>query len=75
MHRSNKLKATGGSMPICETVETGRGTLLHAIGKKTQAAYRHDELFEKRRMVMDAWTAFADSKPMCEQQNQYYLHS
>jgi integrase len=36
--------------------------LAHAIGNKTEAAYRRGDLFEKRRKLMDAWAAFCEPK-------------
>ena len=36
--------------------------LAHVIGNKAEAACRRGDLFEKRRLLMDAWQAFADSK-------------
>ena len=33
-------------------------TLAHAIDRKTEAAYRRGDLFEKRRRLMDAWAEF-----------------
>jgi integrase len=38
--------------------------LAHTIGNKAEAAYRRGDLFEKRRKLMEAWQAFADSVPM-----------
>jgi integrase len=32
--------------------------LAHTIGSAVEAAYRRGDLFEKRRKLMDAWTAF-----------------
>jgi len=32
--------------------------LAHVVGDKTEAAYRRGDLFEQRRQLMDAWTAF-----------------
>jgi integrase len=32
--------------------------LAHAVGDKTEAAYRRGDLFEKRRELMNAWTQF-----------------
>jgi len=34
--------------------------LAHAIGNKTEAAYRRGDLFEKRRKLMDAWAIYCD---------------
>jgi integrase len=36
--------------------------LAHAVGNKTEAAYRRGDLFDKRRKLMDAWTAYC-AKP------------
>ena len=36
--------------------------LAHAIGNKTEAAYRRGDLFEKRRKLMDAWAAYCEPK-------------
>jgi integrase len=35
--------------------------LAHAIPSAVEAAYRRDDLFEKRRRLMDAWAAFCGS--------------
>ena len=40
--------------------------LAHVIGNKAEAAYRRGDLFEKRRLLMDAWQAFADSKTLAK---------
>ena len=37
--------------------------LSHAIGDKVEAAYRRGDLLEKRRRMMEAWAAFAATKP------------
>lgn len=34
--------------------------LAHAIGNETEAAYRRDDLFEKRRKMMRDWAGFLD---------------
>lgn len=36
--------------------------LAHTIGNKAEAAYRRGDLFEKRRKLMDAWSAFCESQ-------------
>ena len=36
--------------------------LAHAIGNKTEAAYRRGDLFEKRRKLMNAWAAYCEPK-------------
>jgi integrase len=38
--------------------EVAEAALAHAIGDKTEAAYRRGDLFEKRRKLMDAWGEF-----------------
>ena len=40
--------------------------LAHVIGNKAEAAYRRGDLFDKRRKLMEAWQAFAESKPMAK---------
>lgn len=37
--------------------------LAHAIGDKTEAAYRRGDLFDKRRLMMDAWAVFCETPP------------
>ena len=37
--------------------------LAHTIRDKAEAAYRRTDLFERRRSLMQAWAAFATSKP------------
>ena len=36
--------------------------LAHAVGDKTEAAYRRGDLFDKRRALMDAWASFCLNK-------------
>ena len=43
--------------------EVAEAALAHAIGDKTEAAYRRGDLFEKRRRLMDAWAAFCTTAP------------
>lgn len=38
--------------------EVSEMALAHAIGDKTEAAYRRGELFEKRRRLMEEWAKF-----------------
>jgi integrase len=38
--------------------EAAEAALAHAIGDKVEAAYRRGDLFEKRRKLMDAWSAY-----------------
>ena len=37
--------------------------LAHVIGNKAEAAYRRDDLFDKRRKLMEAWGAFCSENP------------
>jgi hypothetical protein len=37
--------------------------LAHAVGDKTEEAYRRGDLFEKRRQLMDLWAKFLDTPP------------
>ena len=43
--------------------EVAEMALSHAIGDKVEAAYRRGDLMEKRRRMMEAWAAFAATKP------------
>lgn len=42
--------------------EVAEMALAHAIGDKTEAAYRRGDLFEKRRKLMTDWSRYATSK-------------
>jgi integrase len=42
---------------------TSEAALAHAVGDKTEAAYRRGDLFEKRRRLMRDWARFATTKP------------
>jgi integrase len=44
--------------------ETCEHALAHRISDKAEAAYRRGDQFDKRRKLMEAWQAFAESKPM-----------
>ncbi len=44
--------------------ETCEHALAHRIADKAEAAYRRGDQFEKRRKLMEAWQAYADSKPV-----------
>jgi integrase len=37
--------------------------LAHLVGDETERAYDRGDMFEKRRLLMDAWAAFATSDP------------
>jgi integrase len=37
--------------------------LAHAIGDKTEEAYRRGDLFSKRRSLMGLWADFIDTPP------------
>jgi integrase len=43
--------------------EVAEMALAHAIGNKTEAAYRRGDLFDKRRKLMDAWAAYTRRTP------------
>lgn len=38
--------------------EVAEAALAHSIKDKSEAAYARSDLFEKRRMMMDAWAGF-----------------
>jgi hypothetical protein len=35
--------------------EVAEAALAHVVGDKVEAAHRRDDLFEKRRRLMEAW--------------------
>ena len=41
--------------------EVAEMALAHAVGDAVEAAYRRGDLFEKRRLLMDAWGRFCDT--------------
>jgi integrase len=43
--------------------EVAEMALAHAVGDKTEAAYRRGDLFEKRRELMDLWQRFIETPP------------
>ena len=43
--------------------ELAEMALAHTIGNKVEAAYRRGDMFEKRRMLMDAWAKACAAKP------------
>ena len=42
--------------------EVAEAALAHVVGDKVEAAYRRGDLFEKRRMLMEEWTAYCANK-------------
>ena len=38
--------------------EVAEAALAHAVGNKVEAAYRRSDLFDKRRLMMDAWARY-----------------
>jgi integrase len=42
--------------------EVAEAALAHAIGDKTEAAYRRGDMFEKRRRLMQQWSTFCISE-------------
>jgi integrase len=43
--------------------EVAEAALAHKVGDQTEQSYQRDNLIEKRRLLMDAWAAFATSDP------------
>ena len=43
--------------------EVAEAALAHAIGDKTEAAYRRGDALEKRRKLMEAWAGYCTSPP------------
>jgi integrase len=43
--------------------EVAEKALAHLVGDETERAYDRGDLFEKRRLLMDSWAAFATSDP------------
>jgi integrase len=43
--------------------EAAELALAHAVGNKVEAAYRRGDLFERRRVMMNAWAEFIDHEP------------
>jgi hypothetical protein len=48
---------TGFAREVCEMA------LAHTIKDKAEAAYRRGDLFEKRRKLMEAWSAYVTKEP------------
>jgi integrase len=44
--------------------EVCEAALAHAIGDKTEAAYRRGDLLERRRLLMAAWAAYGSGQPI-----------
>jgi integrase len=42
--------------------EVAEMALAHTIGNKVEAAYRRGDLFDKRRVLMDAWAHYCDQR-------------
>lgn len=42
--------------------EVAEAALAHAIGDKTEAAYRREDALAKRRKLMDAWAGYCEPK-------------
>jgi integrase len=43
--------------------EVAEKALAHLVGDETERAYDRGDMFEKRRLLMDAWAAYASSDP------------
>ena len=48
---------------ICEVA------LAHTVGDETERAYQRGDLLDKRRRLMDQWSAFCRSKPRSKSGN------
>jgi integrase len=48
---------------ICEVA------LAHTVGDETERAYQRGDLLDKRRRLMDQWSAFCRSKPRSKSSN------
>ena len=46
--------------------EVAEMALAHAVGDKVEAAYRRDDLFEKRRQLAEAWAQYCDGEEPAE---------
>ena len=55
---SSPRQSTGPSERTSFPGEVSEMALAHAIGDKTEAAYRRGELMEKRAALMEAWANF-----------------
>jgi len=53
-------ESTSFSREVCEQA------LAHTLTNKVEAAYRRGDLFEKRRQLMTAWSAFCAQAPGAE---------
>ena len=40
--------------------EVAEAALAHTVGNAVEAAYRRGDLFEKRRLMMEAWATYCD---------------
>ena len=47
-----------------ELPEVAEIALAHTVGDKVEAAYRRDDLFQKRRQLMEAWARFCETPRM-----------
>lgn len=43
--------------------EVAEAALAHAIGDKTEGAYRREDALAKRRKLMEAWSAYCEPRP------------
>jgi len=43
--------------------ELAEVAIAHVVGDETERAYQRDDLFEKRRRLMDAWAKYCASAP------------
>ena len=57
-----EIVAAGMSETTAFPHEVCEQALAHAIGNKTEAAYRRGDLFEKRRKLMAEWAAYCEPR-------------
>ena len=57
--RDWSAETTSFPSEVCEMA------LAHAVGNKTEAAYRRGDLFEKRKALMEAWAGFLTEPKVC----------
>jgi integrase len=46
--------------------EVAEMALAHAIGDAVERAYRRGDLFERRKLMMQAWASFARTTPSAQ---------
>jgi hypothetical protein len=57
----------GRSCDPCDPRNEVWSVLAHTVGDETERAYQRGDLLDKRRRLMDQWSAFCRSKPRSEE--------